>query len=56
MRQAFSPDNIANYLSSVLRGREPTSELKPWPITFRKVEAWDGKDAPPPPPEEPLDD
>jgi hypothetical protein len=56
MRQAFSADNVAAYLGSVLRGREPTSELKPWPVAFRKVDPWDGKDAPPPPAEEPLDD
>jgi hypothetical protein len=29
------------------RGKESTAEIKPWPLKWRKVPAWDGKDAAP---------
>ena len=48
--QAFSESNIVSYLQSVLRGKEQTAEVKPWPMVWRKVVPWDGTD---PPPEEP---
>jgi len=54
MRQAFSADNLAAFLQSVLRGKERTSELRGPPLAFHAVAAWDGKDPPEPEPE--LDD
>eukprot|EP00960_Hanusia_phi_P039623 753955-Hanusia_phi.AAC.5 len=45
MRGKFEITDIDSFLSNVLRGREATSELKPWPPSFAKYPAWDGKDA-----------
>ncbi|EKX40413.1 hypothetical protein GUITHDRAFT_164660 [Guillardia theta CCMP2712] len=45
MRGKFEISDIDLFLSNVLRGREATSELKPWPPSFAKYPEWDGKDA-----------
>mmetsp|Transcript_48268 Transcript_48268/g.114409 ORF Transcript_48268/g.114409 Transcript_48268/m.114409 type:complete len:430 (+) Transcript_48268:3-1292(+) len=48
MRGTYDANNIDDFLSAVLRGKQTTSDVKPWPMKFVKLDAWDGKDAAPP--------
>eukprot|EP00282_Hemiselmis_andersenii_P008385 CAMPEP_0114140228 /NCGR_PEP_ID=MMETSP0043_2-20121206/17267_1 /TAXON_ID=464988 /ORGANISM="Hemiselmis andersenii, Strain CCMP644" /LENGTH=423 /DNA_ID=CAMNT_0001234297 /DNA_START=59 /DNA_END=1329 /DNA_ORIENTATION=- len=52
MKGTFSGDAIAAFLENVLKGKESTSDAKPWPLKWRKVPEWDGKDEAPPEEEE----
>jgi len=45
MKGVFDTANLDSFLSGVVRGKESTSEVKPWPMKFGKYPAWDGKDA-----------
>lgn len=48
MKGKFEASEIESFLNGVIRGKESTAEVKPWPMKFVKVSAWDGKDAAPP--------
>jgi hypothetical protein len=48
MKGKFEAGEIESFLNGVIRGKESTAEVKPWPMKFVKVSAWDGKDAAPP--------
>ena len=48
MKGKFEAAEIESFLNGVIRGKESTAEIKPWPMKFVKVPAWDGKDAAPP--------
>jgi len=48
MKGKFEAAEIEFFLNGVIRGKESTAEVKPWPMKFVKVPAWDGKDAAPP--------
>jgi protein disulfide-isomerase A6 len=48
MKGKFEAGEIEAFLNGVLRGKESTAEVKPWPMKFVKVPPWDGKDAAPP--------
>ena len=52
-RMSFSKENLANFVSNLLNGKEPLSKL-PEGIKIKKVDKWDGKDYVPPK-EEPDD-
>lgn len=48
MKGKFDAGEIETFLNNVLRGKEGTTEVKPWPMKFVKTVPWDGKDAAPP--------
>lgn len=45
MRMSFSQDNINQFLSDILIGRERLQDLQ-GEFKVQKVDKWDGKDAP----------
>jgi len=46
MKSSFSQDNLAQFITDVSIGKGGLSKL-PTPITIKKAEKWDGKDAAP---------
>ena len=54
MKSSFSDKNISQFLDNLMTGRESLLDLK-FPIEFKNVDKWDGKDAEIIE-EEPLDD
>jgi hypothetical protein len=46
MKAAFDESSFSDYLNDLISGRVGLEDFKQ-KITFKKVELWDGKDAPP---------
>ena len=54
-RSSFNKDNLVNYLSNLLLGKEPLNKL-PDGIKISKVNEWDKKDYVPPKEEDSSND